>query len=62
MKLFLMVMGMVFIIEGFPYFISPEKWKEAVAYILKVEGKTLRLVGLGMMVLGIILIYLGKYL
>ena len=29
-----MVIGMVFIIEGFPYFISPEKWKEAGADIL----------------------------
>jgi uncharacterized protein len=62
MKLFLMVIGMVFIIEGFPYFISPEKWKVAVTFILHVDNRTLRIIGLGMMAVGILLIYLGKYI
>jgi uncharacterized protein len=62
MKLFLMVMGMVFVVEGLPYFISPERWKEAISYILKMDYKTLRAVGLGMMIFGILLIYLGKNL
>jgi uncharacterized protein len=57
-----MVIGMVFIIEGFPYFISPEKWKEAVTFILQVDNRTLRIIGFGMIFLGILLIYLGKYI
>ena len=60
MKLFLMVIGMVFVIEGFPFFISPGKWKEAISYILEMDSRTLRIVGFGMMAFGILLIYIGK--
>ena len=62
MKLFLMVLGMVFVIEGAPYFISPEKWKALIAMILEMDGRSLRIIGFGMMVFGIFLIYLGKNL
>jgi len=60
MKLFLMVIGMVFIVEGFPFFISPDKWKEAIVYILRIDNRILRLIGLGMMLFGILLIYIGR--
>lgn len=60
MKFFLCVIGMVLIIEGLPYFAFPEKIK---SYLLKVydtpEG-TLRMLGLISVIIGLLLVYLGK--
>ena len=60
MKYFLCVLGMVFIIEGLPYFLFPEKIK---AYLMKLLGMTdssLRIMGLLAMLIGLILLFLGR--
>jgi len=60
MKYFLCVLGMVFIIEGLPYFAFPEKVK---AYLLKIQemsASTLRLLGLSAIIAGLILVYFGR--
>jgi uncharacterized protein len=60
MKFFLCVMGIVFIIEGLPYFAFPEKIK---VYILKIQDlpeSTLRILGLIAMTTGLILVYFGR--
>ncbi|HLA26970.1 MAG TPA: DUF2065 domain-containing protein [Syntrophales bacterium] len=60
MKYFLCVLGMVFIIEGLPYFLFPEKIK---AYLMKLLGMTdssLRIMGLLAMLTGLILLFLGR--
>jgi uncharacterized protein YjeT (DUF2065 family) len=60
MKYFLCVLGMVFIIEGLPYFAFPEKVK---AYLLKLQEmptSTLRILGLSAIMSGLILVYFGR--
>jgi uncharacterized protein YjeT (DUF2065 family) len=59
MKYFLCVLGMVFIIEGLPYFIFPERLK---IYLLRMTmpDSTLRFLGISAMIAGLILLYLGQ--
>jgi hypothetical protein len=59
MKYFLSVLGMVFIIEGMPYFLSPPKMKEFLAQIHELPDNKLRLMGLVSMLLGSFIVYLG---
>jgi uncharacterized protein YjeT (DUF2065 family) len=52
---------MVFILEGLPYFAFPQKMK---AYLAKLAGfpdESLRLTGLAVIILGLILVYLGRF-
>jgi hypothetical protein len=60
MKFFLCVLGMVFILEGLPYFISPEKLKKYLFKITAVPDATLRFLGLASMIAGLILLYFGR--
>jgi uncharacterized protein YjeT (DUF2065 family) len=60
MKYFLCVVGMVFIIEGIPYFAFPDKIK---AYLMKLQempDSTLRILGLSAIITGLILVYFGR--
>ncbi|MDI9569674.1 MAG: DUF2065 domain-containing protein [Pseudomonadota bacterium] len=59
MKYFLCVLGMVFIIEGLPYFAFPEKLKSYLARMSEVPDATLRLMGLAAIVAGLVLVYFG---
>jgi len=60
MKDFLCVLGMVFIIEGLPYFIFPEKLKIYLAKIITLPESTLRFLGISAMIIGLILLYFGR--
>jgi hypothetical protein len=60
MKYFLCVLGMVFIIEGLPYFIFPEKLKIYMFKITEVTATTLRFLGVSAMIAGLILLYFGR--
>jgi uncharacterized protein YjeT (DUF2065 family) len=60
MKYFLCVLGMVFIIEGLPYFAFPVHIK---AYLLKlttISDKTLRMMGAFAVALGLLLLWIGR--
>lgn len=60
MDFFLCVLGVVFVLEGLPYFAFPEKVK---AYLLKLQempDSTLRLLGLTAIITGLILVYFGR--
>ena len=59
MKYFLCVLGMVFIVEGLPYFAFPEKIKAYLLKLLDIPDSTLRILGLLAMVTGLILVYFG---
>ncbi len=59
MKYFLCVLGMVFIVEGLPYFAFPDKLKLYLARVLEVPDATLRILGMVSMGAGLILVYLG---
>lgn len=60
MKYFLCVLGMVFIIEGLPYFIFPEKIKIYLLKITTMPESTLRFFGISIMIAGLILLYFGR--
>ena len=60
MKYFLCVLGMIFIIEGLPYFIFPEKLKIYLAKITTMPESTLRFLGISAMIIGLILLYFGR--
>jgi hypothetical protein len=57
---FLCVMGMVFIIEGLPYLVFPEKLKPYLIKITTLPDATLRLFGISAVILGLILLYFGR--
>jgi hypothetical protein len=60
MKYFLCVLGMVLIVEGLPYFAFPERMKRWVARMAEMPDGQLRQVGIVVMVLGLLLVYLGR--
>jgi len=60
MKLFLCVLGLVMIVEGIPYFLSPAKMKQFLAQIYEVPDRQLRIMGLVAMLLGLFIVYLGR--
>jgi len=60
MKFFLCVIGMVMIIEGIPYFGFPENMKQMMNKILALPDDVLRKFGLGLMIVGLVLVYLGN--
>jgi uncharacterized protein YjeT (DUF2065 family) len=51
---------MVFIIEGLPYFILPEKLKIYLLKITEIPSATLRFLGISAMIVGLTLIYFGR--
>ena len=53
-------LGLVLVIEGMPYFISPEKMKMVMAEVYKIPNKYLRLMGLISMLLGAWIIYMSR--
>jgi uncharacterized protein YjeT (DUF2065 family) len=60
MKFFLCVLGMVMIIEGLPYFASPEKMKAWIQKISEIPEDALRRFGFVLMMIGLGLVYLGR--
>jgi uncharacterized protein YjeT (DUF2065 family) len=52
---------MVFIIEGIPYFLFPDKLKIYLSKIPSLPDSTLRFMGLSAMIAGLILLYLGRH-
>ncbi len=60
MDFFLCVIGMVMIVEGFPYFAFPKRMKFWVTRVLEMAEGTLQRFGLILMILGLFLVYFGK--
>ena len=60
MKDFLCVLGIVFIIEGLPYFIFPERLKIYLLKITTMPDSTLRFFGISVMIVGLIMLYWGR--
>ena len=60
MKLFLCALGLLLIFEGMPYFLSPANMKKFLAQLLELPDNQLHVVGLISMLLGLLLVYLGR--
>lgn len=54
------VIGMVMVVEGVPYFIFPDKMKLWVKAMLAMPESSLRGFGLVIMLVGLVLVYLGR--
>ena len=61
MEFFLCVLGMVMIVEGFPYFAFPDKMKTWVQKVMEMPETSLRRFGLVLMILGLWLVYMGRH-
>jgi uncharacterized protein len=61
MKFFLCVLGMVLIIEGLPYFAFPERFKAYLQKLADVSDSALRIMGLVSMIVGLILVFFGRW-
>ena len=60
MEFFLCVLGMVFIVEGLPYFAFPERIKAYLAKVSVIPASTLRIMGFIAIAVGLILVYIGR--
>ena len=58
MEFFMTVIGMVLIVEGVPWFLSPEKTKIFLAQIQILSNRQLRLYGLVLMGIGLLIVRL----
>lgn len=59
MKFFFCVIGMVMIVEGLPYFAFPEKMKEMVQMITRLDNTNLRKFGFVLMAAGLCIVYVS---
>jgi uncharacterized protein len=59
MKYFLCVLGMVFVIEGLPYFTFPSQIKTYLRRLTEVADMTLRIMGAVAVTIGLLLVYFG---
>ncbi|MBT3710347.1 MAG: DUF2065 family protein [Gammaproteobacteria bacterium] len=50
--------SLMLVIEGIIPFLYPSRWRQLVATLADINNSTLRLMGLGSMIAGIILLYL----
>ncbi|HEU18865.1 MAG TPA: DUF2065 domain-containing protein [Deltaproteobacteria bacterium] len=60
MKFFLCVLGLVFVIEGLPYFAFPNKMKSYLMAVYQAPNKTLRVFGFFSVVIGLLLVFFGR--
>ena len=60
MKFLLVVVGVVLIFEGLPWFLSPGSAKQVLRQLLAIDDRTLRGLGLALMLSGLILVYLFR--
>lgn len=58
--LIVLILGAVLIIEGLPYFLFPRKLKQILIEIQNLDTKTLRILGLVFICLGLAMVYLVK--
>nr|WP_320116334.1 DUF2065 domain-containing protein [uncultured Desulfuromonas sp.] len=57
MKFFWCVVGVVLVIEGIPWFLSPQGLKRMLVQMLPVPERTLRMMGLLLMLGGLLIVY-----
>jgi uncharacterized protein YjeT (DUF2065 family) len=57
---FLAALGLVFVIEGLIFAAFPESAKRAMASVLETQDLSLRLIGIGSAVVGLVLVWLVR--
>lgn len=56
----LIVLGVVLIVEGIPWFLSPRGTKRMLSELFRMNDQSLRGIGLFSMLIGILLVYLVR--
>jgi uncharacterized protein len=56
----LAALGLILVLEGIAPFINPQAVKRAFARILQVPDRELRIVGLGSMLIGVVILFLAR--
>lgn len=56
----LIVFGVVMIVEGIPWFLSPRGARRVLSELFRHDDRLLRLVGLAFMLTGLFLVYLAR--
>lgn len=59
MSFFMTIIGVVLIVEGIPWFLSPGKTKNLLAQIHSLPNTTLRFMGLSVMLVGLLIVRLS---
>ena len=61
MEYFICVLGMVFVIEGLPYFGFPDQMKRLMSVMQEQDDSTLRILGAAFMFLGAFLVFIARH-
>lgn len=56
----LSALALVLVIEGIMPFISPKNWRNTMLQAAQLQDKSLRMIGIASMLLGVILLYLMR--
>ena len=56
----LAALGLILVLEGIAPFVNPQAVKRALASILQVPDRELRIVGLGSMLIGVVLLFVAR--
>jgi uncharacterized protein len=60
MKLLITLIGLILVLEGLPYVVSPESMQRWLRQILEIPPQQLRRVGLIAMIIGFLLVYVAQ--
>jgi hypothetical protein len=60
MDFILYITGVIMIIEGIPWFLSPERLKHWITQLIETPEEILRITGFGLMIFGLLLVYISK--
>ena len=60
MKLVILLIGLILVIEGLPYFAFPDKMKNWMKMIMEIPDSQLRIIGFFSMCAGLFLVYLSR--
>jgi uncharacterized protein YjeT (DUF2065 family) len=61
MEDFITILGMILVLEGLPYFAFPQLFKVWITRILELPESQMRVCGLIAMLLGVLLVYVGRH-
>jgi uncharacterized protein YjeT (DUF2065 family) len=56
----LTVLGLICFVEGLPYLATPKQVKKWLNWLLSAPNYSLRILGAALMVVGLLLVYLGR--
>jgi uncharacterized protein YjeT (DUF2065 family) len=59
-KTLITVLGVVLIVEGIPWFLSPRRTKRMLSELFRMNDSALRMLGLASMLAGLLVVYLAK--